>query len=572
MATKSIIDIDVEDSQFKAFYEIYQKFQSSVEEMPASWKAFNSETNKSKSAYGALIFSLDRTKGGINEANKSQKSFNNTLRTSERLMHSMASNSAAIAKNIFGIGKFLLKLSAVGLAGTVGGAFGLGALGNFAVSGQRQARGLGLNQGQMRAFGTDFGRYVSPGMLSNMAGAQSDFTKRQYLAMAAGVSYGQAGSESVDQLAIQSAIRAHQWWQKTAPAMRTQQTLQAAGFGQVGFTMEDMRRLGNTPMSELMTAQSQYKKDVGTLSVTDKTTSEWYKLTRQLALAGQTIETVLVKKLGQLAPTFSQLTDTVTKDISKLINSITPADIDKFANGIKDIASYLGSPAVLANLKSFMGVIESFLRATGHVVQSFAPATAKDKQQIAVLDKQAKIRSDSKILSALGLSSGQLGATYTPSQKMARKEAALDRMESAFGLPKGLLDSMWLQESSRGKNMLSPAGAIGDFGMMPKTAQSLKINPHDFGQSAFGASKMMQQSLQKYRGNMQKALAAYNWGSGNLDKDIAAHGNDWQKYAPKETQKYVTDVMSRINQNKTTVTIINKTGADMYTTTNAMAH
>ena len=42
---------------------------------------------------------------------------------------------------------------------------------------------------------------------------------------------------------------------------------------------------------------------------------------------------------------------------------------------------------------------------------------------------------------------------------------------------------------------------------------------------------------------MEKAWAAYNWGQGNLDRAIKAHGDDWYRVAPRETQDYVAKNM-----------------------------
>ena len=38
-------------------------------------------------------------------------------------------------------------------------------------------------------------------------------------------------------------------------------------------------------------------------------------------------------------------------------------------------------------------------------------------------------------------------------------------------------------------------------------------------------------------------LAAYNWGPGNLDKDIAAHGSQWAQFEPRETAAYIPHVL-----------------------------
>ncbi|GAN62586.1 hypothetical protein AA0313_2337 [Acetobacter indonesiensis NRIC 0313] len=59
-----------------------------------------------------------------------------------------------------------------------------------------------------------------------------------------------------------------------------------------------------------------------------------------------------------------------------------------------------------------------------------------------------------------------LGQRLTPDMKA--KQAFLGRLEKQYGLPNGLLDGMWAQESSRGLNAVpSKAGVLGDFQIMP---------------------------------------------------------------------------------------------------------
>lgn len=129
----------------------------------------------------------------------------------------------------------------------------------------------------------------------------------------------------------------------------------------------------------------------------------------------------------------------------------------------------------------------------------------------------------------------------TAAQKY-QSEALFKKLESDYGLPAGTLDSMWLQESSRGKNMLSPKGAKGHFGFMDATAKQYGLkNPNDLAESADAAAQMMSDLLAQNYGDLPKALAAYNWGQGNLNKKGLGA-------APLETQRYISQVTSRINQ------------------------
>jgi hypothetical protein len=110
------------------------------------------------------------------------------------------------------------------------------------------------------------------------------------------------------------------------------------------------------------------------------------------------------------------------------------------------------------------------------------------------------------------------------------------RLEKQYGLPDGLLDRMWAKESGRGKNMRSPVGAEGHFQFMPGTAKDMGLqDPYDLAQSATAASQYLAKLMAKYGGDTQKALAAYNWGPGNVDKKGLAN-------APWETQDYVASL------------------------------
>ena len=113
-------------------------------------------------------------------------------------------------------------------------------------------------------------------------------------------------------------------------------------------------------------------------------------------------------------------------------------------------------------------------------------------------------------------------------------------LEQKHSLPAGLLDAVWATESGRGKNMLSPAGARGHFQFMPATAKQYNLsNPDDLTQSATAAAQMYGELLKKYGGDLPKALAAYNWGQGNVDRQ----GMD---KAPAETRGYIQKITTKV--------------------------
>ncbi|KII30219.1 hypothetical protein NL64_19020 [Pseudomonas fluorescens] len=119
--------------------------------------------------------------------------------------------------------------------------------------------------------------------------------------------------------------------------------------------------------------------------------------------------------------------------------------------------------------------------------------------------------------------------------------ALFAQLEQKNGLPPGLLDAVWSAESSRGENMQSPKGAQGHFQFMPATAQQYGLDdPNNLQQSAGAAAKMLS-DMMRQTGSVPGALAAYNWGIGNLQRK-------GMQAAPAETRNYIQKVTTNMSQ------------------------
>lgn len=108
-------------------------------------------------------------------------------------------------------------------------------------------------------------------------------------------------------------------------------------------------------------------------------------------------------------------------------------------------------------------------------------------------------------------------------------------LEKKHGLPSGMLDRMWQVESGRGRNMVSPKGATGHFQFMPGTASDMglsRADTFDLQKSASAAAQYMGMLIKRY-GSVEKALAAYNFGMGNIDRG---------RPQPLETRNYVAQI------------------------------
>jgi soluble lytic murein transglycosylase-like protein len=107
------------------------------------------------------------------------------------------------------------------------------------------------------------------------------------------------------------------------------------------------------------------------------------------------------------------------------------------------------------------------------------------------------------------------------------------------GVDADLIRAVIEVESGFDPRAVSPAGARGLMQLMPTTAADLGVqNPFDPGQNIDGGTRYLKQLLGRYGGNRRLALAAYNWGMGNLEKRPEALPRETQRYLVKVEQSY----------------------------------
>jgi len=111
-----------------------------------------------------------------------------------------------------------------------------------------------------------------------------------------------------------------------------------------------------------------------------------------------------------------------------------------------------------------------------------------------------------------------------------------------YGVDPSLALNVAIAESALNPSAVSSAGAIGVFQLMPATAAGLGVNPNNLQENIQGGVQYLGQLLAQF-GNPTAALAAYNWGPGNVSQAQATYGDDWLSHAPTETQNYVTEIL-----------------------------
>jgi soluble lytic murein transglycosylase-like protein len=112
------------------------------------------------------------------------------------------------------------------------------------------------------------------------------------------------------------------------------------------------------------------------------------------------------------------------------------------------------------------------------------------------------------------------------------------RAAAAAHVDSRLVAAVAKSESNFDPAAVSASGAIGVMQLMPATAQALGVtNPYDPAQNVRGGASYLRELLERFHGDVRRAVAAYNAGPGAVER----YGGV-PPYA--ETQAYVARVLA----------------------------
>lgn len=121
--------------------------------------------------------------------------------------------------------------------------------------------------------------------------------------------------------------------------------------------------------------------------------------------------------------------------------------------------------------------------------------------------------------------------------------SAVSDASKKYGVSESLILAVIKQESDFDSTCTSSVGASGLMQIMPGNYSHLGISdPYDVDQNVNGGTKLLREYLDKYNGDIQMALMAYNGGPGTMQRRGVTSSDDLYKM-PEETQNYVPKVM-----------------------------
>ena len=122
----------------------------------------------------------------------------------------------------------------------------------------------------------------------------------------------------------------------------------------------------------------------------------------------------------------------------------------------------------------------------------------------------------------------------------ARYALKIAELAARFDLSPALIEAVVWQESRWNENAVSPVGARGLAQLMPGTARYLGVNSADPYQNLEGGARYLREQLDRFGGDLEKALAAYNAGPGRVERAGGVPNI-------RETRHYVAAIIGRLS-------------------------
>lgn len=111
----------------------------------------------------------------------------------------------------------------------------------------------------------------------------------------------------------------------------------------------------------------------------------------------------------------------------------------------------------------------------------------------------------------------------------------VDHASKKYEVEPKLIKAVIKAESDFDAKITSHKGAMGLMQLMPETAKELGVkNPYDPVENVMGGTRYLKMLLDRYDGDTNLALAAYNWGMGNVERNPGK--------LPQETKTYITRI------------------------------
>ncbi len=554
MATRSIIDIEVNDAAFQRFAEQFKKYTELLAKTPTAWADVGKQAKTTSLNFENLTAALLAQATFAHELNKESDKQTKHVERQASAWERMAKSSRGLSSHIADATKSLLqwgKLTGLisGLLGA-GGLFGIDRLAQSATAQHRTALGLGASVGGMQAFGIAYGRMLSDpqSVLAGVAEGRYSVSGRAAL-MAAGLTPKQLDPSRDTADIADDLVKSIKRIVDRTPEYALGQV--QGGLLTQFMSLPDLVATRRTTAKEI--AGYDYTGVRSRLGVSEQSSKAWADFTAKLQETATRLGDLLKDHLVPLAEPLTHLSDSFGTLAAKLLDITKDSGvIDKIADGLQHLANVLGIwdrpelPGHGRNPNAPWMPDPRFYQPGGRRSGAQPPlgpwtpegapnpdddppiGYSRDYWRHLMHNVSYRTRMPSSFSNSFSGPQGSGGGDFSD-------------LESKFGLPPGMLYNIEGMESGHGRSMMSSAGAEGWMQFMPGTWAQYGDggSPYNRRDAATASAKYFRKLLGEFGGDLSEAVAGYNAGEGRVEDAVRRLGGRWLSGLPAETQNYV---------------------------------
>lgn len=460
MALRAVYDIDVDDTKFRKFKELFDRYQAALAGLPKDWQKVASGVGATTASFEQLAKNAQRQSAADRSRADNEKNVNAIARSTAVVWTGLIETVGTVDKHLMHATGSLLKWSTLTatFSGLLGGGtlFGIDRLAASVSAQRKSALGLGISYGQQGAFNTNYSRLInSQSLLSNVAGAKYDVTSPAYAALlASGISPQTISKDNAAELSTEFLHKIDKLFPQGTDRGLIGAQWRAYGFDNLMPLKDGIARLSASP-EEKQKIDENNARDTVTNNLKEQAQRKWADLITQLDRSAGNIRTDLAERLKDIEPGLEKVSNSFVDVVAALADKgVIKQWVTGLAEGLEGFAAYVGTT-------EFQTGVSDFTKWVGNAavgVWDFLKEVAPDMP--ALKDFGGSSKSPFGDLSDVHFGGASSGGGAVASQ--ATREAYIRQRAIAYGIDPNVAVRV---ARSEGLNALADRqGGLGDQG------------------------------------------------------------------------------------------------------------
>ena len=402
MSAKSIIQVEVDDSAWKAFNKSVEDHQKNLAKMPSQWGAVGKSIQRGVDASAKFTAGIKNAAKQFKDASTMSGKLTLSLKAADRLTTSLARGTLTIARNLKDATKSLLSWGSV--MGLISGVLGAGGL--FGIS--RMAQNVSGNQTSAQRAGSTYGgALAAKNAYGNIVDVQRLMEQIQMSQASGGVMFrrlentggmkrsdweGKDPSDVVGPLI--RALKESFLRMAPKPGMTDTRALSMSTYAPEGIDLSTLKQIS---MQNVDALQSMYESNKRQLALSERTQAAWTTFIKRMDASGDKIENVFASSLVGLSGPLNDFADSLVKATKIIMGSDLVRNLIKGAGRVVESgAKYLASQQFETDMKSFIAELQDIGSSMMTVVGYLESWFGKTPEQSAA-ESSKKLRNGSNI-------------------------------------------------------------------------------------------------------------------------------------------------------------------------------